>query len=117
MIDKYRDELLTFELLALRVCQLQQRPEDIVYAVEMLKKHRFESKKRFKKKFHHLIQTTNFIPEQLILMYNITIVNQMNRKPKSRYLKSFVVNRKTRKGFYIIRELDGIYLQYNVATF
>jgi hypothetical protein len=117
MIDGYRDGLSTSELLALRVRQLQQRPEDIAHAAEMLRKHRFESKERFEEKFHHLIRTTDFSPGQLVLMHNTAIVNQMNRKTKPRYLGPFVVDRRTRKGSYVLRELDGTYLQYNVAAF
>ena len=117
MIDGYKDGLSTSELLALRVRQLQKRPQDIAHAAATLKKHRFESKEKFEQKYFHLIRTVDFHPGQLVLMHNTAIEKQMNRKTKPRYLGPFVVDRKTKKNSYVLRELDGTYLRYNVASF
>jgi hypothetical protein len=52
MIEGYRSGLSATELLALRIRQLEKRPEDIARAAAQLKKHQFASKQQFEKRFH-----------------------------------------------------------------
>jgi transposase InsO family protein len=117
MINGYQDGLSTSELLALRVRQLEKRPEDIARAAESLKKHRCKTKAIMDLKYQHLFHKTEFKPGSLVLMRNSAIEKSMNKKSKPRYLGPFIVFRKTKRGAYVLKELDGTLMRGNVAAF
>jgi hypothetical protein len=117
MVDGFKEGLSTSDLLALRVRQLEKRPEDIRRAARSLRKHRLESKEKFERKFHHLFHKTEFHPGQLVLMRNTAIEQSMDRKSKPRYLGPFIMARKTKRNSYILRELDGTFMRKSIAAF
>jgi hypothetical protein len=117
MINGFRDGLSTSDLLALRVRQLEKRPEDIAQAAASLRKYRCASKTRFEEKFHHLFHKRDFEPGELVLMRNSAIESSMDRKSKPRYLGPFIVARRTKRGSYVLRELDGTFKRKTIAAF
>jgi hypothetical protein len=117
MIDGFKEGLSTSDLLALRVRQLEKRPEDIAQAAAALKKHRCKSKAMFEAKYHHLFNTTGFHPGELVLMRNTAVESSLNRKSKPRYLGPFIVARRTKRNSYVLQELDGTFMRKNIAAF
>jgi hypothetical protein len=117
MIDGFREGLSTSDLLALRIRQLEKRPEDIAKAAASLKKHRCKSRDIFEQKYRHLFHTTDFYQGQLVLMRNSAVEDSLDRKSKPRYLGPFIVARKTKRNSYVLRELDGTYMRNNTAAF
>lgn len=117
MIDGFKEGISTSDLLALRIRQLENHPEDIKRATASLKKHRCRSKAIFEQKYKHLFHTTDFHEGQLVLMRNSAIEASMNKKSKPRYLGPFIVARKTKRNSYILQELDGTYMRRNTAAF
>jgi len=117
MIEGFKKGLSTLDLLALRVQQLEKQPEDIAQAAEMLNKHRCRSKAIFDEKFKRLFHSTDFHPGQLVLMHNSTIEEALDRKSKPRYLGPFIIFQKTKRGAYVLQELDGMPMRHNIAAF
>lgn len=70
IIEGYKAGLSSAELIALHLCQLEKRPEDIVQAADVIKQSRMKSKKQFEKRFSHRISQTELEPEQLVLVRN-----------------------------------------------
>jgi hypothetical protein len=58
----------TTELIALRACQLQKRPEDLDTIQDCVIKARFTSIRQFKKKYANMIHTYQFTPGNLVLV-------------------------------------------------
>jgi hypothetical protein len=71
----------------------------------------------FEAKYRRLFNTTGFHPGQLVLMRNSAIESSMNRKSKPRYLGPFIVARRTKRNSYVLQELDGTFMQKNIAAF
>ena len=51
MVDGFKPDMTTSDLLALRIRQLQRHPEDVDRAAKALKKARFTSKEQFEKRY------------------------------------------------------------------
>jgi transposase InsO family protein len=51
MVDGFKRGMTSGDLLALRIRQLQKRPEDLAKAAAILKKHRFQAKEQFEKRY------------------------------------------------------------------
>jgi hypothetical protein len=108
MIDGYESGMSTSDLLALRIRQLQRHEEDINQASETLKKARFRSKGQFEKTFFHRLQKKMFNPGELVLIRNSPLEFSLSRmKTEPRYLGPYEVVRRTEKGNYVLKELDG----------
>jgi transposase InsO family protein len=117
MMEGYRAKISTAELLALRIRQLDKRPEDIARAAASLKKHRFASKEQFEKKYHKFIVTRHYEPGELVLMRNTRIEKNLDRKASPRYIGPFIVERRTTRGTYVLQELDGTFMASHIAAF
>jgi transposase InsO family protein len=117
MVEGFRGDLTSEELLALRIQQLEKRPEDLARAAETLRKARFRSKEQFEKRFSLRLQKGHYKPGELVLIRNTRIEKELNRKTKPRYLGPFAVVRRTTGGSYILRELDGTVSRRGIAAF
>ncbi|KIJ08137.1 hypothetical protein PAXINDRAFT_89329 [Paxillus involutus ATCC 200175] len=103
------DSLNTTALITFRARQLQKRHEDIDSIQEKVLKSRFQSIKQFKQTFKNHIKDYNFAPESLVL--------ELNRKTKPRYLGPMLVVRRTKGGLYMLAELDGSISKLRYAAF
>ena len=116
MISGYRAGLTSAELLALRIRQLDKRPEDIQRAAEAVKRSRIASKAQFEKRFRHRILKMPIEPGQLVLVRNSERDGPMPDKYSPRYLGPYIVDRRTKGGSYVLKELDGTFIRRAVAA-
>jgi hypothetical protein len=86
MIQEYRQGLSSAELLALRIRQLQKRPEDLERAAQALIKAHFRLKAQFERRFMRRLKRVPLKVGDLVLIRNTRIEQEMNRKHKPRYL-------------------------------
>lgn len=117
MVDGYRSGMTTAELLAIRIRHLEKRPEDLAAAADTLRKARLKSKDQFEKRFSSRLTLTRHEPGSLVLVRNKEIEYSLDRKHKPRYLGPFEVERQTRGGSYVLKELDGTIWRQGVAAF
>jgi RNase H-like domain found in reverse transcriptase/Integrase zinc binding domain len=108
MVDGFRSGLSTSELLTLRIRQLQRHQEDIEKAAETLKKARFKSKQQFERRFRRRLQKKHYTPGELVLVRNSRLESTIARmKTEPRYLGPYEVVRRTPRGAYVLKEVDG----------
>ncbi|KAJ8462647.1 hypothetical protein ONZ51_g10761 [Trametes cubensis] len=117
MVEGFRRNMSHADLLALRIRQLERRPEDVARAAEILRMSRLTSKEHFEKRFAHRIRKEVFESGDLVLVRNSAIEREMNRKHKPRYLGPYEIVRRTQNGSYVIKELNGDVSRESVAAF
>jgi hypothetical protein len=92
----------TTDLIVLRACQLQKRPEDLDTIWDHVIKARFTSICQFKKRYANTIRTYQFTPSDLVLVRNSHIEASLDRKTKPRWIGLMVIVRQTTHGAYIL---------------
>ncbi|EED82961.1 predicted protein, partial [Postia placenta Mad-698-R] len=107
MIENFRAGMSTSDLLALRIRQLQKKPEDITRAAEVLKRSRLQSKQVFERRYAKRLQKEVYNPGDLVLVRNSPIEKSADRKHQPRYLGPYQILRRTKGGSYALAELDG----------
>lgn len=117
MVDGFTRHMTSEDLLALRIRQLEKRPEDLAAASETLKRNRFKSKAQFEKHFHARMRHNALEPGTLILVRNNTVEKSMDRKDKPRYNGPYEVVRRTKGGSYVLQDLDGTSWKQGIAAF
>ncbi|CAL1716052.1 unnamed protein product [Somion occarium] len=117
LVEGFHSGMSTTDLLALRIQQLSKKDQDLEKAAEVLAKTRLRSKAQFEKKFEHRIRVESFKPGDLVLVRNTAIERSLNRKTKPRYLGPYEVVRRTFKGAYIVKELNGNLWKQGIAAF
>jgi hypothetical protein len=117
LVEGFHENMSPIDFLTLRIRQIERRPEDLRQAAKTLKKARFKSKLQFEQKFHLRMHKKSFNPGELVLVRNTQIEKELNRKTKPRYLGPFVVERQTKGGSYILREMNGTLSRRGVAAF
>src|SRR6202000_687346 len=73
MIEGWRAQMPPSELLALRIRQIEKRPEDIQSAAERLHASRFRSKAEFEQRYHKRFYREEYHPDELVLVRNSRI--------------------------------------------
>ena len=118
MVEGFHSGLSTSELLALRIRQLGRHQEDIDKAAHTLRQARFKSKLQFEQRFHRRLQKRNYEPGELVLVRNSRLEMTIAKfKTDPRYLGPYEVVRRTKRGTYILRELDGAVHAEHYAAF
>ena len=117
LVEGFKSGMSTADLLALRIKQLQKKPEDIEAAAAKLAGTRLKSKEQFESRYRHRLYTAHHKEGDLVLVRNTTIEKSLNRKCKPRYLGPYEVVRRTQGGAYILKELDGSVWRQKVAAF
>jgi hypothetical protein len=118
LIEDWRSDISTSELLALRIRQLEKHSNDLERASEILKKARLRSKEQFNRRYAKRLQKSYYAPGTLVLVRNVRFEQHLNHfKINPRYLGPYVVVRKTNRGAYILKELDGTILKQTIAAF
>lgn len=117
LVDGFSSGMSSEKLLALRIRQLERRPEDLATAALALKKARFRSKEEFEWKYRKRMRREVYETGELVLVRNSEQEMRLNRKTKPRYLGPYEVCRKTKGGSYVLKELDGSILKEGVAAF
>ncbi|EMD30803.1 hypothetical protein CERSUDRAFT_78610 [Gelatoporia subvermispora B] len=100
MVSGFKKNMERADLLALRICQLEKRDEDIRKAAKTLEKARLKSKEEFERRFKHRIRQREIRPGTLVL----------------RYLGPYEVVRHTKGGSYMLKELDGTMMRVGIAV-
>ena len=116
LVDGYRRGMTSEDLLALRIRQLQKRPEDLAKAAEVLKRHRFQAKEQFERRYKTRLVKDSYPSGTLVLIRNKAKENT-NQKHFDRYLGPYEVVRQTRNGAYVLQELDGTIWRQAIAAF
>ena len=117
MTENYHQNMSSSDLLAVRIQQLQKKPEDIRKAAVTLKKARMRSKEQFERKFERRMRKEVFSPGDLVLIRNSRVEQEANCKSKPRYLGPYKIYRQTKGGSYVLQELDGAFLRQAIAAF
>lgn len=118
MVEGFQSGISTEELLALRIRQLQRHPEDLNKAANALKQARFRSKQQFEKRYWHKLQRNIYNEGQLVLIRNSRLEATVAKfKTEPRYLGPYEVIRRTKRGTYILKELDGAEHAEHYAAF
>jgi hypothetical protein len=117
LVEEFKSGISTEELLALRARQLAKHPEDLEKAARTLRKARFASKQQFEKRFLKRLSGLTFQPGDLVLLRNTQVEMSHDRKHQQRYLGPYEVHKRTIKGNYKLKELDGTSLNYTYAAF
>jgi transposase InsO family protein len=117
MVNGFTTNMSSSDLLALRIRQLERHPSDIQQAAQTLRDARFRSKAQFEKKFHRKLRRSLYQSGDLVLLRNTSVEKELNRKTKPRYLGPYEVDRKTKGGSYVLKEMDGTILRQGVAAF
>jgi transposase InsO family protein len=117
MVHGFTSGMSSSDLLALRIRQLERHPEDILQAAHTLKEARYRSKAQFEKRFHRKLKRSLYQPGDLVLLRNTAVEKELNRKTKPQYLGPYEVDRRTRGGSYVLKEMDGTILRQGVAAF
>ena len=115
LVPGFRPRMSTADLLALRIQQLQKRPEDLQTAAETLRKSRFASKAQFEKRFIRRLTRDVYQPDELVLVRNTAIEMSHDRKHKARYLGPYQIIEQTPTGQYNVKELDGTPLPHKIV--
>ena len=111
----WEDGLSREELLALRIRQLERRPEDIEVAIKRLKKAREKNKERFDRK--HRLRPKSIQNGDWVLVYDSSLDNQHStaRKFAKRWFGPYVVKQVYDNATYLLQELDGTELKNPIA--
>ena len=119
LVDGFRRDMSAEDLLALRIQQLQKRPENIAAAADTLKHNQFKSKEQFEKHFQTRLTQESYPPGTLVLVRNNAIEKSLDRKSKDRYNGPYEVVRRTQGGSYILKELsrDGPISKARIVAF
>jgi len=117
LVHGFQSGMTTEELLALRIRQLEKRPDDIAQAAATLRQSRLRSKEHFEELFKRRITTHIFKSGDLVLVRNSKIEKELNKKSKPRYLGPYQIVRQTQGGSYVLQELDGAISRRGVARF
>jgi hypothetical protein len=117
MIQGYQKGLSSSDLLALRIRQLQKRPDDLERAAQALVKARFRSKAQFERRFMRRLKRMPLEVGDLVLIRNTRIEQEMNRKHKPRYIGPYILRQKRSSGSWAISELDGTPSRSTIAGF
>jgi hypothetical protein len=108
LVEGFTRDMNPVDLLALRIQQLERRDEDIRNAIETLYKSRLRSKERFDERYKNTILTKLPSAGDLVLVRNSSIEKRLDRKTKPRYLGPFEVVRRTERGNYVLKDLNGV---------
>jgi hypothetical protein len=117
LVEGFRRNLSTSDLLALRIEQLERHPDNIAKAAQTLTRARLQSKRQFEKRFETRLVKGSYKPGELVLIRNSTVEKELNRKTKPRYLGPYQVLRQTKGSSYLLAELDGAPLARAIAAF
>jgi len=117
LVEGFYSGMTSQHLLALRICQLEKRPDDIDAAFNTLYKSRLHSKAQFEKKYTRRLMKTSFKPGDLVLVHNSQVEKELDWKSKPRYLGPYEVVRHTQGGSYVLKEMDGTISARGVAAF
>ena len=98
--------MLTKELLALYIHQLEKHSKDIEEVTKSLASSRMKSKEQFKKCYQKHITKRTFGLGDLGLIHNLEVEQKLSRKVKPRYIGPYRVVWQTREGLSVLAELD-----------
>lgn len=117
LVEGFHSGMSSQELLALRIRQLEKRPDDVHAAFNTLYKSRLHSNAQFEKKYIRRLVKSSYEAGDLVLVHNTQVEKELDRKSKPRYLGPFEVVRRTQGGSYVLKEMDGTISARGVAAF
>lgn len=117
LVEGFTRNMAPEDLLALRIRQLEKRPEDIAQAAKTLERHRLSSKEQFERRFATRLVQEIYPPGTLVLIQNTAIAKSANRKHKPRFIGPYEIDRQLPSGSYVIKELDGTISRQAIAGF
>ena len=111
----WKEEMSREELLAVRIRQLEGRPEDIAKAIRRQQKARFRNKSRFDTK--HRLQLRKIEEGDWVIVYDSSLDHQHTtiRKFAKRWFEPYEVQKVFDNGTYRLCELDGTILRVPIG--
>jgi hypothetical protein len=117
LVPPLGEPLSTSDLIAIRSRQLQKREEDLAQIGARVWEARQQSVADFIKANESKIVDYDFKEGDLVLVRNSSVEHTLSSKTKPRYGGPMVVVRRTRRGSYILAELDGAVSSNRYAAF
>ena len=111
----WKEEMSREELLAVRIRQLEGRPEDIAEAIRRQQEARFRNKSRFDTK--HRLRPRRIEEGDWVIVYDSSLDHQHTtiRKFAKRWFGPYEVRKVFDNGTYRLCELDGTILRVPIA--
>ena len=111
----WKEEMSREELLAVRIRQLEGRPEDIAEAIRRQQEARFRNKSRFDTK--HRLRPRKIEEGDWVIVYDSSLDHQHTtmRKFAKRWFGPYEVRKVFDNGTYRLCELDGTTLRVPIA--
>ena len=118
LVDGFKPDMTTEDLLALRIRQLEKREADMEKAKQTLIKAKLYSKQKFIERYRKRLPAGDCNPGDLVLVQDTSRESTVRRyKVLPRYFGPFVVIKRTPLGNYILRECNGAKWSDPVAKF
>ena len=117
LVEGFTQEMSDEDLLALRIRQLEKKPQDVRQAADTLRLHRLQSKEQFEKRFKTRLVRNSYPPGTLVIVRNTEVEKSLDYKHQDRYLGPYKVVRRTLGGSYVLSELNNAIWRQKVAAF
>ena len=118
LVEGFHSGMETSDLLALRIRQLHKHESDLERASQVLRIARLRSKEQFIRRYAKRLQRSEYPEGSLVLVRNNRHEDTLNKfKLHPRYLGPYEVVRRTARGSYTLKELDGTLHQQQYAAF
>ncbi|KAJ6532997.1 hypothetical protein B0H19DRAFT_965454 [Mycena capillaripes] len=116
LVEGWKSNMSPSDLLALRIRQIEKRPEDMHQAAARLHASRIHSKEEFERRYHARFYREVYLPDELVLVRNSRIANDLGRKTKPKWLGPYAIVRRTKGGSYVLRELSGAFSLQGISA-
>ena len=91
LIQEFKMEITSEDLLALHINQLAKKQEDIDQAAKTLSRFRFQSREKFEEKFQKQLCQDHYQVGELVLIRNTPVEKSLNQKTKPQYIGPYWV--------------------------